>query len=179
MKKGVLTCIIAALAFSLLLVSCASTPKERRALKWDAEKIYDVKKARTFAENYDMDVIEDIVTVNDERAYYAAKNVAGEAVVFYTLKQKNMEHIYVYVNANGNKTSIYKQVRPEITFYMRNTDKEMKYDGAGYYVKSSDVEWITKMCCEHRESIRNVINGRYKNKIKLKEDFAVQVSDFK
>ncbi len=173
MKKSFITFLATAIV-CLLMVSCASAPKEKRALKWDAEKITDEKKAALLAENFGMTVLQD--KVFETGSIFIARNDLDEKVVYYVITTPEITNIYSYVETDGKATSFYQQQNDEITFMMKNTDKEMKYDAPGYYIKSSDVQVFTKMCCMFREAMRLSVIQEYK--VDLWDVLEVKASDF-
>lgn len=166
--------MVAAVAAGLLVLSCASAPKEKRSLKWNAEKISDIKKAKIFAENFDMNVVKDEKLENG--SIFIAVNDQDEKVVLYELSTPDVKETYSYAETNGNASSLYSHQLSEITFLLKNTDKAIKYDAPGYYIKSSDVDYFTRMCCIIREAMRRDIINNYK--IALWDVLEVKSSDF-
>jgi len=155
MKKSILSFLAISMAVCFL-AGCASTPKEKRSLKWQADSIPTLKKAKILAENYEMNDVHEL-PVSSNTSVFVAQNSDKDAVVFYFWEEKNKTELFSYVYTNGNGSSYYELINGDARYSIRNTDEQANYERTGYYLANDAYEKMTYSLCRNRNKIKKNI----------------------
>ncbi len=160
--KKIAVCVGAMLLVSVLL-SCGSTNVEKRSITMKAEHMNSLSKAKKIAENWDFEcVYEGTFNNKDNMHLYVARAPGSkDGVVFFEVKNTDVNYYFRYVCTAGQATSCYVVKQVEGIYLLDNTDKEVRME-SGVYSGFKEPEKVFKLTIGMRDNLKKSIKALYK-----------------